>query len=30
VTRDRHEAEEIAQEAFVKVWERWDKETLDG
>jgi RNA polymerase sigma-70 factor (ECF subfamily) len=25
VTRDRHEAEEIAQEAFVRVWERWDR-----
>ena len=25
VTRDRHEAEEIAQDAFVKVWERWDR-----
>jgi len=25
VTRDRHEAEEVAQEAFVKVWERWDR-----
>ena len=24
VTRDRHEAEEIAQDAFVKLWERWD------
>ena len=23
VTSDRHEAEEIAQDAFVKVWERW-------
>lgn len=25
VTRDRHEAEEIAQDAFVRVWERWDR-----
>jgi RNA polymerase sigma-70 factor, ECF subfamily len=25
VTRDRHEAEELTQEAFVKVWERWDR-----
>ena len=25
VTRDRQEAEEIAQEAFLKVWERWDE-----
>lgn len=25
VTRDRHEAEEVAQEAFVKVWERWER-----
>jgi RNA polymerase sigma factor (sigma-70 family) len=25
VTRDRHEAEEIAQEAFVRVFERWDR-----
>lgn len=24
-TRDRHEAEEIMQEAFVRVWERWDR-----
>jgi RNA polymerase sigma-70 factor (ECF subfamily) len=23
VTRNRHEAEEIAQEAFLRVWERW-------
>ena len=25
VTRDRHEAEEIAQEAFLRVWERWER-----
>jgi RNA polymerase sigma factor (sigma-70 family) len=25
VTGDRHEAEEIAQDAFVAVWERWDR-----
>lgn len=25
VTRDRHEAEELTQEAFLKVWERWDR-----
>jgi RNA polymerase sigma factor (sigma-70 family) len=25
VTGDRHEAEEIMQTAFVRVWERWDK-----
>ena len=25
VTGDRHEAEEIAQEAFVRVFERWDR-----
>jgi RNA polymerase sigma factor (sigma-70 family) len=24
VTRDRHEAEEIEQETFLRVWERWD------
>jgi len=25
VPRDRHEAEELTQDAFVKVWERWDQ-----
>lgn len=25
VCRDRHEAEELAQEAFLKLWERWDR-----
>jgi RNA polymerase sigma-70 factor (ECF subfamily) len=25
VTRNRHEAEEIAQEAFLRLWERWDR-----
>src|SRR6266496_1943287 len=25
VTRNRHEAEEIAQDAFVALWERWDR-----
>jgi RNA polymerase sigma factor (sigma-70 family) len=25
VTGDRHEAEELTQEAFVNVWERWDR-----
>ncbi|MGE5460286.1 MAG: RNA polymerase sigma factor [Solirubrobacterales bacterium] len=25
VTRNRYEAEEIAQDAFLKVWERWDR-----
>ena len=25
ITRDPHEAEELAQEAFVRVWERWDR-----
>ena len=25
ITRNRHEAEEIAQDAFVRMWERWDR-----
>lgn len=25
VTRDRQEAEEIAQDAFLRLWERWDR-----
>src|SRR3954449_4244509 len=25
ITGDRHEAEEVAQDAFVKVWERWER-----
>lgn len=25
VTRDRHEAEDLMQEAFLKLWERWDR-----
>jgi RNA polymerase sigma factor (sigma-70 family) len=30
VTRNRHEAEEIMQDAFLKLWERWDRvSTLD-
>jgi len=31
VTRNRHEAEEIMQDAFVRVWERWDRvRAMDG
>ena len=25
IARDRHEAEDLTQEAFVRVWERWDR-----
>jgi RNA polymerase sigma-70 factor (ECF subfamily) len=25
VTRNRHEAEEITQEAFLRIWERWER-----
>jgi RNA polymerase sigma factor (sigma-70 family) len=25
ITRNRHETEEIAQEAFLRLWERWDR-----
>jgi RNA polymerase sigma-70 factor (ECF subfamily) len=25
VTGDRHEAEEIMQDAFLRLWERWDR-----
>jgi len=25
MTRDAHEAEEVAQDAFVRVWERWER-----
>jgi RNA polymerase sigma-70 factor, ECF subfamily len=25
VARDRHEADEVAQEAFLKLWERWER-----
>lgn len=28
VTRNTHEAEEIAQDAYLKVWERWDRVSL--
>jgi RNA polymerase sigma-70 factor (ECF subfamily) len=27
VTRDRHEAEEIVQDAFLRLFERWDRAT---
>ncbi len=26
ITRDRHEAEDVAQDAFVRVWERWERD----
>ncbi len=29
VTGDRHEAEEIMQDAFLRLWERWDRIRLD-
>lgn len=25
ITRDRYEAEDVMQEAFVRIWERWDR-----
>jgi RNA polymerase sigma-70 factor, ECF subfamily len=25
ITRDRHEAEEVMQDAFLRLWERWDR-----
>jgi len=25
VTRDSHEAEEVMQDAFLRLWERWDR-----
>ena len=28
ITRDRHEAEEIAQDAFLRLWEHWDRVSL--
>ena len=30
VTGDRHEAEEIMQDAYLKVWERWDRVAAMG
>ena len=30
VTGSRHEAEEVMQDAFVRVWERWDKRRSPG
>src|SRR4026208_486307 len=29
VTGDRHEAEEIMQDAFLRLWERWDDGRID-
>lgn len=26
ITRDRHEAEDVAQDSFVRVWERWERD----